>query len=235
MQSIIFTTVFETSKILAEFLDIVNTESSIELSDDTTALESLLIRAQELEDRLKLLKSSLPPSFAFERSQRDETLVSAPRWLQRGLRDRRAPEYSHKKYAHINVANASNWMRHCHIRLLQLQILIFLRLRMDWQPLKTKLWEIESVVDDINATIVYFLTSDEDGEFNTSDRLEDVRGVRCFFLLRALAAAKTALEFVNRRGVDVTEKLEWLCDMCEFMRIEMGFELLVGPDPMEID
>ena len=98
-----------------------------------------------------------------------------------------------------------------------------------------KLWDIESLVDEVHSTIVYFLTCDEDGEFNTSDKIEDVRGVRCFFLVRYLAAAKLALEFLIRRGVDVSEKLEWLAEFCEFLSTEFGFKTSLAPDPMEID
>lgn len=182
-QFMIFTAVSDTSRAAAHFLKIANAGHPMGVSKETIALNDLLARAQELKDRVKRIASCLSRMFTFERSKRDQTLVSAPRWLQRALRDMRAPEYSHKRGLHIHVANAWNWMRHCHIRALELQILSSVRLGMAWRSLEVKLREIESVVDDLNATIVYFLTCDEGGEFNTSDKIEDVRGVKCFFLL----------------------------------------------------
>ena len=101
--------------------------------------------------------------------------------------------------------------------------------------LEMKLRDIESVADNMNATIVYFLTCDDNGEFSTSEKVEDVRGVKCFFLLRVLAAAKMALGFVHRRGLEVSEKLGWLDDVCELLRAETGYEVPQGADPMDVE
>ena len=121
---IIFTAISDTSRTAADFLNIATKRNAMNLSEEVTALKDVLVRAQELEDRVKQIASCLPHIFTFECSKRVQTLANAPRWLQRALRDRRGPETSHKKYLHINVANAWNWMRYCHIRALELQVLI---------------------------------------------------------------------------------------------------------------
>ena len=234
-QFMIFTAISDTSKTAADFLNIVNAKGNTDAVGKAIALNALLIKTQELEERVGLIVSCLPSMFTFERAKREETLVSAPQWLQRAIRDTRAPGCFHKKYLHINVANSWNWLRHCQIRLLELQILISTRLYESWQPIHLKMKQLEAVADELNSTIVYFLTCDEYGEFNTSDKIEDVRGVKCFFLLRILASAKMALEFVQRRGLDVSAKLGWLGDICGLLETDIGYAVPQGADPMDFD
>lgn len=229
----IFSAMSDTSRILADYRDIIIRGEGTVLDDDLLVLHDLLARSEELQERIKMVLACLPPFFSFERAKRNEALVSAPPWLQRVLRDKRCPEYSHKKYKTLNTANCWNWLRHSQIRLLQVQILTLTQLGVDGQPVKLKLWDIESLIDDLMSTVAYFLTTDSMGDFSSSTKIEDVRGIRYYFLMRALAPAKLALEFNHRRGELVGDKLDWLEEVHVFLKQEFGAEPPSWEDPIE--
>jgi hypothetical protein len=231
--SMVFSSISDTSRVLAEYRDLVVRGKGRILDDDLLLLDDLLARSEEVQERIHMVLSCLPPFFSFERAKRDETLVSAPPWLQHVLRDKRCPEFSHKRYRNLNSANIWNWLRNAQIRLLQVQILILTHLGVDGQPIKLKLWEIESLIDDLVSTVAFFLTADASGDFSSSIRIEDVRGVRYFFLMRALAPAKLALEFNDRRGEFVADKLDWLEEVHSFLKHEFGAEPPTWEDPIE--
>jgi hypothetical protein len=229
----VFSSISDTSRVVADYRDLIVRGKGTILDKDLLLLPDLLARSEEVQERIKTVFSCLPPLFSFERAKRDETLVSAPPWLQHVLRDKRCPEYSHKKYQNLHTANIWNWMRNSQIRLLQVQILILTQLGVNGQPIKLRLWEIESLIEDLVSTVAYFLTADASGDFSSSTRLEDVRAVRYYFLMRALAPAKLALEFNNRRGESVTDKLDWLEEVHSFLKHEFGAEPPTWEDPIE--
>ena len=64
--------------------------------------------------------------------------------------------------------------------------------------------------------------------------MDNVHGVKCFFLLRVLLAAEIPLEDVHRWGRNVSEELRWLSDMYDSLRTVVGYELPAGPDSMNL-
>ena len=232
-QFILFSTLYDTSQTVAEFLEVVAQDRSPK--DDTSDLQDILAKSQQLYNRIQTLMPILPPVFAYEKVKRFETAISIPEWLQHTVKGRHGPTCFHRSYFNINIANCWNWMRQCLVRILELQYVVSSRLGVQSDFQEIRLLDIESLADEMNSTILYFLVGDDDGELSYKTKIEDVRGIRGFFLMRSIVSSQMALEFIQRRGVDVANKIEWLKDVCQLLKREFGIEAPDGPDPMDID